>query len=85
MIGNLEECQPCLRIPVVSLFQLLKQALCELFDTGDMSRVKRTVCSVLSQLARGTLPVQELLFTREYHGPNGYRDKASVPPNEIAL
>ncbi|KOB74007.1 Uncharacterized protein OBRU01_09661 [Operophtera brumata] len=47
--------------------------------------VKRAVCVVLSRTQRGTLPVQELFFTREYHGPAGYRARATAPPNEIAL
>ncbi|XP_050343586.1 DNA polymerase zeta catalytic subunit [Nymphalis io] len=64
--------------------KLLQRSLCELFETGDMSRVKKIVCGVLSKLADGTLSPQELFFTREYHGPNGYRPGAAAPPNEIA-
>ncbi|KAF9417793.1 hypothetical protein HW555_005207 [Spodoptera exigua] len=64
--------------------KLLQRALCELFETGDMSRVKRSVMATLSRLADGSLPPQELFFTREYHGPAGYRPGASAPPNEIA-
>lgn len=64
--------------------KLLQRALCELFETGDMSRVKRAVISTLTKLAEGTLPPQELFFTREYHGLSGYRPGASAPPNEIA-
>ncbi|XP_047022064.1 DNA polymerase zeta catalytic subunit isoform X1 [Helicoverpa zea] len=64
--------------------KLLQRALCELFDTGDMSRAKRSVMATLSRLADGSLPPQELFFTREYHGPAGYRPGASAPPNEIA-
>uniref|UniRef100_A0A2H1WJ56 DNA polymerase n=1 Tax=Spodoptera frugiperda TaxID=7108 RepID=A0A2H1WJ56_SPOFR len=64
--------------------KLLQRALCELFETGDMSRVKRSVKATLSRLADGSLPPQELFFTREYHGPAGYRPGASAPPNEIA-
>ncbi|XP_031766612.2 DNA polymerase zeta catalytic subunit isoform X2 [Galleria mellonella] len=64
--------------------KLLQRSLCELFDTGDMSRVKRIVMSTLSQLASGALPLPELFFTREYHGANGYRPGATAPPNEIA-
>ncbi|CAB3236740.1 unnamed protein product [Arctia plantaginis] len=64
--------------------KLLQRALCELFETGDMSRVKRSVMATLSKLVDGTLPPQELFFTREYHGPGGYRAGASAPPNEIA-
>ncbi|CAH2105361.1 unnamed protein product [Euphydryas editha] len=64
--------------------KLLQRSLCELFETGDMSRVKKLVCGVLSNLTNGTLSPQELFFTREYHGPNGYRPGAAAPPNEIA-
>ncbi|CAG4991602.1 unnamed protein product [Parnassius apollo] len=64
--------------------KLLQRALCELFDTGDMSRVKRIVCTTLSRLVDGTMPPEELFFTREYHGPAGYRPGAAAPPNEIA-
>ncbi|CAH2071694.1 unnamed protein product, partial [Iphiclides podalirius] len=64
--------------------KLLQRALCELFETGDMSRVKRAVCAGLSRLADGALPPDELFFTREYHGLSGYRPGAAAPPNEIA-
>ncbi|XP_045535006.1 DNA polymerase zeta catalytic subunit [Papilio machaon] len=64
--------------------KLLQRSLCELFETGDMSRVKRVVCATLARLADGTLPLHELFFTREYHGPAGYKSGAAVPPNEIA-
>ncbi|XP_068631167.1 DNA polymerase zeta catalytic subunit isoform X2 [Battus philenor] len=64
--------------------KLLQQSLCELFDTGDMSRVKRIVCTTLSRLIDGTLPPGDLFFTREYHGPTGYRSGGAAPPNEIA-
>ncbi|KPJ02898.1 DNA polymerase zeta catalytic subunit [Papilio xuthus] len=64
--------------------KLLQRSLCELFETGDMSRVKRVVCATLARLADGTLPPHELFFTREYHGPAGYKSGAAVPPNEIA-
>ncbi|XP_059056759.1 DNA polymerase zeta catalytic subunit isoform X1 [Achroia grisella] len=64
--------------------KLLQQSLCELFDSGDMSRVKSIVVSTLSRLASGTLPLHELFFTREYHGQAGYRPGATAPPNEIA-
>ncbi|KAJ2952055.1 hypothetical protein O0L34_g4319 [Tuta absoluta] len=64
--------------------KLLQRSLCELFDHGDMSRVKRIVTATLSRLSDGSLPPRELLFTREYHGLAGYRPGASAPPNEIA-
>ncbi|CAG9559854.1 unnamed protein product [Danaus chrysippus] len=64
--------------------KLLQKSLCELFESGDMSRVKRLVCSVLSRLVAGSLPQHELFFTREYHGQCGYRPGAAAPPNEIA-
>ncbi|RVE44019.1 hypothetical protein evm_011317 [Chilo suppressalis] len=64
--------------------KLLHRCLCELFETGDMSRVKRIVESTLYQLASGSTPMLDLMFTREYHGPTGYRPGAVAPPNEIA-
>ncbi|XP_045765392.1 DNA polymerase zeta catalytic subunit isoform X1 [Maniola jurtina] len=64
--------------------KLLQRSLCALFETGDMSVVKRLVCGTLSKLTDGSLPPQELFFTREYHGPAGYRPGAAAPPNEIA-
>ncbi|XP_049869672.1 DNA polymerase zeta catalytic subunit [Pectinophora gossypiella] len=64
--------------------KLLQSSLCLLFSSGDMSSVKQLVCSTLSRLAAGALPLRELMFTREYHGPGGYRPGASAPPNEIA-
>ncbi|XP_023941797.2 DNA polymerase zeta catalytic subunit [Bicyclus anynana] len=64
--------------------KLLQRSLCALFDTGDMSLVKRLVCGALARLAAGSLCPQELFFTREYHGAAGYRPGAAAPPNEIA-
>ncbi|CAK1545920.1 unnamed protein product [Leptosia nina] len=64
--------------------KLLQRSLCELFETGDVSRVKQLVCKVLSKLADGSLPPHELFFTREFHGLSGYRPTAAAPPNEIA-
>lgn len=64
--------------------KLLHRSLCELFETGNMSRIKRIVTDVLNRLVQGTLPIHELFFTREYNGPNGYRPGAAAPPNEIA-
>ncbi|XP_045493795.1 DNA polymerase zeta catalytic subunit [Colias croceus] len=64
--------------------KLLQSSLCELFDTGDISRVKKMVKKLLSRLIDGSLPPQELFFTREYHGAAGYRPTAAAPPNEIA-
>ncbi|XP_039749695.1 DNA polymerase zeta catalytic subunit isoform X1 [Pararge aegeria] len=64
--------------------KLLQRSLCALFETGDMSLVKRLVCGTLTKLAAGSLSPQELFFTREYHGPAGYRPGAAAPPNEIA-
>nr|XP_032513018.1 DNA polymerase zeta catalytic subunit [Danaus plexippus plexippus] len=64
--------------------KLLQKSLCELFESGDMSRVKRLVCGVLARMVDGSLPQQELFFTREYHGQGGYRPGAAAPPNEIA-
>ncbi|XP_050669192.1 DNA polymerase zeta catalytic subunit isoform X3 [Leptidea sinapis] len=64
--------------------KLLQRSLCELFDSGDMSRVKRIACGLLTKLSEGSLPPHELFFTREYHGAAGYRPTAAAPPNEIA-
>ncbi|XP_026322490.1 DNA polymerase zeta catalytic subunit-like [Hyposmocoma kahamanoa] len=64
--------------------KILQRSLIELFSHGDMSRVKRMVMSTLCKLADGSLPPQDLFFTREYHGPAGYRPGAAAPPNEIA-
>ncbi|XP_053604169.1 DNA polymerase zeta catalytic subunit [Plodia interpunctella] len=64
--------------------KMLHRALCTLFSTGDMSQVKREVVSQLSRLAADQLPIQELFFTREYHGPTGYKPGAVAVPNEIA-
>ncbi|KAJ0178950.1 hypothetical protein K1T71_005725 [Dendrolimus kikuchii] len=64
--------------------KLLQQSLCELFKSGDMSRVKRNVLDTLSRLVEGSIPPQDLFFTREYHGTAGYRPGATAPPNEIA-
>ncbi|GBP39440.1 DNA polymerase zeta catalytic subunit [Eumeta japonica] len=64
--------------------KLLQKSLCELFDSADVSKVKQIITATLSRLADGRLPHHELLFTREYNGPHGYRPGAAAPPAEIA-
>ncbi|KAF9814108.1 hypothetical protein SFRURICE_000103 [Spodoptera frugiperda] len=59
------------------------------YEAKGIETVRRDGCpagvkATLSRLADGSLPPQELFFTREYHGPAGYRPGASAPPNEIA-
>ncbi|CAG9795310.1 unnamed protein product [Diatraea saccharalis] len=64
--------------------KLLQRCLCELFETGDLSRVKRIVEGTLCDLISGRVSALDLMFTREYHGAAGYRPGAVAPPNEIA-
>lgn len=63
---------------------MLENTLRTLFETRDVSLVKRYVCRQFSKLLTGRVSIQDLTFAREYRGASGYRPGACVPALELA-
>lgn len=69
----------------ISLFtKMLEKSLRLLFETKDVSLVKRYACHQFAKVLSGRISVQELTFAREYRGAAGYRPGACVPALELA-
>ncbi|GLV38027.1 DNA polymerase zeta subunit 1 [Carabus blaptoides fortunei] len=64
--------------------KMLENTLRTLFETRDMSLVKRYVCRQFSKLLTGRVSIQDLTFAREYRGASGYRPGACVPALTLA-
>lgn len=64
--------------------QVLEKTLRLLFETKDVSLVKRYVCRQFTKVMSGRISVQDLTFAREYRGAAGYRPGACVPALELA-
>ena len=61
----------------------LEKCLRLVFETRNMSLVKRYVCRQFDKLLRGQTNIQDLMFAREYRGMVGYKPGASVPALEL--
>jgi len=68
---------------LVSL-QMLEKSLRILFETKDVSLVKRYVQNQFTKISSGKIPLQDLTFAREFRGMAGYRATACVPALELA-
>ncbi|XP_063242557.1 uncharacterized protein LOC134542336 isoform X2 [Bacillus rossius redtenbacheri] len=68
--------------PVVA--KMLEKSLRVLFDTRDVSLVKRYVCRQWDKLVQGRANIHDLVFAREYRGRAGYRPGACVPALQLA-
>ncbi|KAG8252327.1 DNA polymerase zeta catalytic subunit, variant 2 [Homalodisca vitripennis] len=64
--------------------KILEKTLRILFETKDVSLVKRYVCRQFGKVLSGRISIQELTFAREYRGAAGYRPGACVPALELA-
>ncbi|XP_054272954.1 DNA polymerase zeta catalytic subunit [Macrosteles quadrilineatus] len=64
--------------------KVLEKTLRLLFETKDVSLVKRYVCRQFTKVMSGRISVQDLTFAREYRGAAGYRPGACVPALELA-
>lgn len=64
--------------------QILEKSLRLLFESRDVSLVKRFVTRQFGKVLSGRVSVQELTFAREYRGAAGYRPTACVPALELA-
>ena len=66
------------------LFQILEKSLRILFETKDVSLVKRFVQRQFGKISAGKIPLQDLTFAREFRGMAGYRPNACVPALELS-
>lgn len=64
--------------------QILEKTLKLLFDTMDVSLVKRYICRQLSKILSGQANIQDLIFAKEFRGIDGYKPNACVPSLELA-
>ncbi|XP_064212236.1 DNA polymerase zeta catalytic subunit isoform X2 [Tribolium castaneum] len=68
--------------PAVS--KMLEKCLRLLFETKDVSLVKKYVLRQLDKILTGRVSLQDLTFAKEYRGASGYRPGACVPALELA-
>ncbi|KAF5278629.1 hypothetical protein FQA39_LY00671 [Lamprigera yunnana] len=67
--------------PAVS--KMLEKCLKILFDTRDVSLVRKYVVRQFSKLLSGRVSLQDLTFAKEYRGAGNYRPSACVPVLEL--
>lgn len=63
--------------------KILEKTLRILFETCDVSAVKRYVCKQFTKILSGRANVQDLIFAKEFRGVNGYKPGACVPSLEL--
>ena len=62
---------------------MLEKTLKILFDTSDVSIVKRYICRQFTKILTGRANVQDLVFAKEFRGIKGYKPGACVPALEL--
>lgn len=63
---------------------MLEKSLRLLFETKDVSLVKKYVQKQFSKIIAGKTSIQDLTFAKEYRGASGYQPGACVPALELA-
>lgn len=63
--------------------KILEKSLKILFESEDMSLVKKFVQRQFSRIMIGRTALQDLTFAREFRGLSGYKPGACVPSLEI--
>eukprot|EP00057_Strongylocentrotus_purpuratus_P029170 XP_011683644.1 PREDICTED: DNA polymerase zeta catalytic subunit [Strongylocentrotus purpuratus] len=64
--------------------KILERSLKTLFETKDVSKVKRYVQQQFQKLNAGQIGLQDLIFAKEYRGRQYYKPTSCVPALEIA-
>nr|XP_006811588.1 PREDICTED: DNA polymerase zeta catalytic subunit-like [Saccoglossus kowalevskii] len=64
--------------------KILERSLKLLFNTKDVSQVKKFVQHQFQKISEGRVGMQDLIFAKEYRGMAGYRPGACVPALEIS-
>lgn len=62
---------------------MLEKTLRIIFETCDISTVKRYVCRQFTKILSGRANIQDLIFAKEFRGVNGYKPSACVPALEL--
>lgn len=62
---------------------MLEKSLRILFETTDVSQIKKYVCRQFAKLLSGRANMQDLIFAKEFRGLNGYKPTACVPALEM--
>merc|ERR1719319_1997888 len=68
---------------VPATVKILEKTLRILFDTAELSLVKRYVQAQFRKVLSGLVAVQEVTFAKEFRGIGGYRPGAMVPALEL--
>lgn len=63
---------------------MLEKCLRILFETKDVSLVKKYVIKQFTKILTGRASIQDLTFAKEYRGASGYQPGACVPALELA-
>ena len=63
--------------------QILEKSLRALFETRDLSLVKKYVQRQCSKLMEGRASIQDFTFAKEYRGMKSYKPGACVPALEL--
>lgn len=63
--------------------QMLEKTLKLLFETLDVSIVKKYICRQFSKILSGRANIQDLIFAKEFRGIDGYKPNACVPALEL--
>lgn len=62
---------------------MLEKTLKILFETCDVSAVKRYVCRQFTKIMSGRANIQDLIYAKEFRGVAGYKPGACVPALEL--
>lgn len=62
---------------------MLEKTLKLLFETLDVSIVKKYICRQLTKICSGRANIQDLIFAKEFRGIDGYKPSACVPALEL--
>lgn len=63
--------------------KMLEKTIKILFDTLDVSVIKRYVCRQFTKILSGRANIQDLIFAKEFRGIKGYKPGACVPALEL--
>lgn len=66
-----------------NIIQILEKTLRILFESCDVSAVKRYICRQFAKILSGRANIQDLVFAKEFRGLNGYKPGACVPALEL--
>lgn len=64
-------------------FQILEKSLRILFETRDLSLIKKFVQRQCTKLMEGRASLQDFTFAKEYRGMKNYKPGACVPALEL--